>query len=139
MGDRMAGTTEAALEAALEAYFGADATTLGDMDAAATAALWGEPGMMVTDDFIGTVATREELARGLAGAHPQYRAQGLARATHTFVDHAVLSDRLRAHVRWHSWKVDGSPIVDADFEYPLRRDDDGLHAHAGALLSGDEA
>jgi hypothetical protein len=127
-------------EAALEAYFGAYAKTLGDMDAPATAALWGEPGMMVTDDFIGTVADREELARGLAGSHPQYRAQGLARATHTLVDHAQLTERLlRAHVRWHFWKADGSHIVDADFEYVLRRDDDGLHAHVATLLSGDDA
>lgn len=39
------------------------------MDAPATAALWGEPGMMITDDFIGTVATRDELAKGLAGSY----------------------------------------------------------------------
>lgn len=119
----------------LDAYFSDYARTLGAMDAEATAALWGEPGMMVTDDFVGTVATRAELAEGLAAAHPQYREQGLARATHTLVEHAALSDRLlRAHVRWHFWKADGSPIVDADFEYLLRRDDDGLRAHVATLL-----
>ena len=124
--------------AELDAYFRAYAQTLGDMDAPATAALWGEPGMMVTDDFIGTVATREELAAGLAGSQPEYRAQGLARATHTLVDHAVLSDRLlRAHVRWHFWKADGARIVDADFEYLLRRDDDGLRAYVATLRDGD--
>ena len=48
---------------------------------------------------------------------------------------AVLTDRLlRAHVRWHFWKADGSHIADADFEYLLRRDGDGLLAHVATLL-----
>ena len=127
-----------ATEAALEAYFAAYATTLGEMDAPATAALWGQPAMMVTDDFIGTVADRAELARGLASAQPEYRARGLARATHTIVEHAALTERLlRARVRWHFWRADGSHIADADFEYLLRRDDDGLHAHVATLLGED--
>lgn len=51
--------------------------------AVATAQLRGEPSMMLTDGFVGMLATREELAAALAGAQPQYAAQGLARATHT--------------------------------------------------------
>ncbi|MCR8671002.1 hypothetical protein [Agrococcus sp. HG114] len=121
----------------LERYLARYGEALGAMDATATAALWGEPSMMLTDEFAGMLETREQLAAALATAQPEYRAQGLARATHTLVERAELSPRLlRAHVRWHFWKADGEHIADADFEYLLRRDDDGLHAYA-ATLRGD--
>ena len=118
----------------LDDYLARYGASLGAMDAVATAQLWGEPSMMLTDGFVGMLATREELAAALAGAQPECAAQGLARATHTLLDRTELSERLlRVHVRWHFWQADGAHIDDADFEYVLRRDDDGLHAYAATL------
>lgn len=118
----------------LDDFLARYSASLGAMDAEATAELWGEPSMMLTDGFVGMLATRAELAAALAGAQPEYAARGLARATHTLLERTRLSERLlRVHVRWHFWQADGAHIDDADFEYLLRRDDDGLHAHAATL------
>ncbi|GGN81874.1 hypothetical protein [Agrococcus terreus] len=126
--------------AELEHLFAEYGDALGAMDAPATAALWAMPGLMVTDDVVGAVESRERLAEGLAGAYPQYREQGLAAARATILEHRVLSPRLvRALVHWDLLDASGERVDQADFEYLLRRDpdEDAWRIHVAALAVGE--
>lgn len=106
-------------EEAMEAY-----------DAERLAALWGMPGTVVTDDFAGSLDSRAALVEALSQAHPFYRSLGLARVHHTLLELTDLTERLlRVRVRWHFSDVDGKPLTDSEYEYLLRRDDDGIHAY----------
>ncbi|MGS2806412.1 hypothetical protein [Nocardia sp. MW-W600-9] len=40
-------------------------------------------------------------------------------------------------MRWHFRDTAGEPLVDSDYEYLLRRDDDGWHAYVAVAI--DEA
>ncbi|MET8799643.1 hypothetical protein ABZV91_25015 [Nocardia sp. NPDC004568] len=127
-----------ALRAELESFLDEYQSTLSAYDAERTAALWGTPGTIVADDFVGALHSREEMAQGLAQAHPIYQTLGLARVDHTVVDYAELTGSLiRARVRWHFYDSDDALLTDSDYEYLLRRDDEGLRTYVAVAI--DEA
>lgn len=122
----------------LETFLDEYQSTLSAYDAERTAALWGTPGTIVSDDFVGSLHSREEMARGLAQAHPIYQMLGLARVDHTVIDFAELTAALvRVRVRWHFYDSDDGLLTDSDYEYLLRRDDDGLRTYVAVAI--DEA
>jgi hypothetical protein len=54
------------------------------------------------------------------------------------VDYAELTGSLlRARVRWHFYDSDDALLTDSDYEYLLRRDDDGLRTYVAVAI--DEA
>ncbi|WP_327147974.1 nuclear transport factor 2 family protein [Nocardia sp. NBC_01329] len=127
-----------AIREELEAFLDEYQSALSAYDAERTAALWGTPGTIVGDDFVGSLHSREEMARGLAQAHPIYQMLGLTRVDHTVIDYAELTGSLvRARVRWHFYDSDDGLLTDSDYEYLLRRDDDGLRTYVAVAI--DEA
>lgn len=127
-----------AIREELESFLDEYQSTLSAYDAERTAALWGIPGTIVGDDFVGALHSREEMAQGLAQAHPIYQTLGLARVDHTVVDYVELTGSLlRARVRWHFYDSDDALLTDSDYEYLLRRDDDGLRTYVAVAI--DEA
>jgi hypothetical protein len=113
-------------------------SALSAYDAHASAELWGLPGMLIADAFAGALDSREEMAQALTQSYPLYRALGLSRVGHTLIERADLTPRIvRLHVRWHFYGTEDEHLVDGDYEYLLRRDDDGLHAYVAVAM--DEA
>jgi hypothetical protein len=108
---------------------------MGAYDAERLAALWGMPGTVLTDDFAGSLDSRAALVEAFSQAHPYYRGLGLARVTHTLLEHADLTERItRVRVRWHFSGADGEVLTDSDYEYLLRLDDDGIHAYVAVSI-----
>ncbi|WP_040160079.1 hypothetical protein [Nigerium massiliense] len=100
-------------------------TSLTSFDAQASASLWGMPGTLVNDEFVGTIDSRDLMVQGLTQSYPLYRQLELHRVTHTLLERADLTERLvRVRVRWHFHSID-EHLADSDYEYVLRRDDDG--------------
>lgn len=120
----------------IEAYLVEYQEALSAFDAQRSVAQWGAPGTMVSDAFVGTVATTAELAEGLERSYPLYQSLGLASVDHTVLEHVDLSERItRIHVRWHFYDVEGNLLTDSDYEYLLRRDDDGqLRAYVAVAI-----
>ena len=78
------------------------------------------------------------MAQGLAQAHPIYQMLGLARVDHTVIDCTELTGSLiRTRVRWHFYDSDDTLLTDSDYEYLLRRDDEGLRTYVAVAI--DEA
>ncbi|MGW5387074.1 hypothetical protein [Nocardia sp. NPDC003963] len=123
----------------LDAFLDEYQSTLSAYDAERTAALWGTPGTILGDDFVGALHSREEMAQGLAQAHPIYQMLGLARVDHTVIEYAELTDALiRARVRWHFYDSDDALLTDSDYEYLLRRDDEGLRTYVAVAIDETE-
>lgn len=122
----------------IESFLDEYQSTLSAFDAERTAALWGTPGTIVSDEFVGSLHSREEMARGLAQAHPMYQMLGLSRVDHTLLEFAELTAVLaRVRVRWHFYDSDDALLADSDYEYLLRRDDEGWHTYVAVAI--DEA
>lgn len=76
------------------------------------------------------------MAAGLEQSYPFYQSLGPASVGHTLLEQADLTARLtRIHVRWHFYGSDGALRTDGDYEYLLRRDDDGrLKAYVAVAI-----
>lgn len=108
---------------------------LGSFDAERSAGLWGVPATILTDDFAGSLPSRAALADALSQGYPFYRSLGLARVRHTLLEQVDVTPRItRLRVRWHFHGADDELLTDSDYEYLLRRDDDGLHAYVGVSI-----
>ncbi|MBF6226370.1 hypothetical protein IU470_14815 [Nocardia abscessus] len=111
----------------IEAFLVAYQQALSSFDAERSAALWGTPGTIVGDEFVGSLSSRADMAEGLRQSYPLYRALGLARVDHTLLGQVELTARItRLHVRWHFFDAAGALLTDSDYEYLLRRDDDDV-------------
>lgn len=122
----------------VERFLAGYGSSLADFDAKASAEMWGLPGMILSDEFAGTLDSRELMAHGLEQSYPLYRALGLTGVTHTLLEYVQVTARIvRVRVRWHFYGDAGEHLSDADFEYVLRKDDDGLRAYVATAI--DEA
>ncbi len=121
-------------------FFDAYAAALREFDADATAALWGLPGMIVTDDFAGALESRADMAAGLASSYPLYRMLGLESALPEIRAVSALTDRITTvRVRWSYLDADDVVIVTTDYEYLLRDDADGLRVYLAVGIDEAEA
>ncbi|GAA4283434.1 hypothetical protein GCM10022261_09650 [Brevibacterium daeguense] len=128
-----------AIDPAVEQFLVQYESALSTFDAEGSAALWGVPGTMVTDDFVGTLHSREQLAQALEQSYPLYRALGLSRVTHTLLERVDVTPRIiRLRVRWHFFGEPDEHLADSDYEYLLRRDEDGLHAYVAVGIDETE-
>ncbi|GAB2643422.1 hypothetical protein [Nocardia goodfellowii] len=124
-------TTRDEIEVFLDEYQKA----LSTFDAERSAAQWGTPGTIVSDDFVGSLDSTAEMAAGLAQSYPFYQRLGLAGVGHTLLEKTDLTERIvRLRVRWHFHDAQGALLTDSDYEYLLRRDDDGLHAYVAVAI-----
>ncbi|MEU4314100.1 nuclear transport factor 2 family protein [Nocardia sp. NPDC024068] len=123
----------------IESFLDEYQSTLSSYDAERTASLWGTPGTIVGDEFVGALHSREDMAQGLAQAHPIYQALGLSRVDHTIIELAELTAALvRIRVRWHFFDSDDALMADSDYEYVLRRDDEGWRAYVAIDIDAAE-
>ena len=119
----------------LEGFLRTYEEAMGSYDAARLAALWGMPGTVLTDDFVGSLDSRAALEGALSQAHDFYRSLGLARVSHTLLDHTDVTERItRVRLRWHFHGAGDEVLTDSDYEYVLRRDDDGIHAYVAVSI-----
>ncbi|WP_040782493.1 nuclear transport factor 2 family protein [Nocardia pneumoniae] len=110
----------------IEAFLDEYQQALSSFDAERSATLWGTPGTIVSDRFVGSLSSRAEMAQGLRQSYPFYRALGLASVDHTLLGQVEITERItRLRVRWHFFDNAGELLTDSDYEYLLRRDDDG--------------
>lgn len=108
---------------------------LAEFDAEASAALWGVPGTMITDNFVGSLDSRGLMAHGLSQAYPLYRALGLNRVTHTLLERTDITARIsRLRVRWHFYEGE-EHLVDGEYEYVVRHDDDGVRVYVAVAIN----
>jgi len=118
----------------IEAFLDEYEQALSDFDADKSASLWGVPGMLLSDDFVGALDSRSAMAEGLASGYPFYRELGLERVEHTLLGHEDLSERVtRVRVLWHFYSGD-ELLVDGNYEYLIRADDDGPHMYVGVSI-----
>jgi hypothetical protein len=124
-------TSSEELEAHLRAYQDA----LSSYDAKRTAELWGVPGTIVSDTFVGALDSRAAMAAGLEQSYPIYQRLGLHHVEHQTLDRVDLTDRLlRVHLRWLFYDAAGELLTDGHYEYLLRRDDDGLRTYVAVAI-----
>jgi hypothetical protein len=117
----------------LDEFLHGYAEAMGAYDAERLAAMWGMPGTVPTDDSAGSLDSGAPGGSALAGAPVVPR--GLAWANHTLLEQADLTERItRVRVRWHFAGTDGELLTDSDYEYVLRRDDDGIHAYVAVSI-----
>lgn len=84
----------------LERFLDDYQAALAAFDSERSAALWGLPGMILSDEFAGALDSRELMARGLAQSYPLYRELGMGGVEHTLLEHAALTERMaRLRVR----------------------------------------
>ena len=121
-------------------FFDAYAAALREFDADATAALWGLPGMIVTDDFAGALESRADMAAGLASSYPLYRMLGLESALPEIRAVSALTERITTvRVRWSYLDAGDEVIVTTDYDYLLRDDADGLRVYLAVGIDEAEA
>lgn len=127
-------TTRAQVNAFLRAY----GASLRAFDAETSAGLWGEPGMVISDDFAGVLDSREEMAAGLQQGYPRYQQLGLADISHELLGCRAITDKLvLADVRWLFYDGRGRLLTEGLYVYLLRRDRTGLRAYTAVAV--DEA
>lgn len=115
---------------ALDRFFTLYGEALAGFDAEASAALWGEPGTILTDSFAGSLATRKEITQALVQSNQTYREHGLAGVGHELLDLSPVTEKIvRARVRWSFRDANDSVMGTSDYEYLLRDDPEGLHAY----------
>ncbi|AKE88089.1 hypothetical protein ACWDT5_25250 [Rhodococcus aetherivorans] len=115
---------------ALDRFFTLYGEALAGFDAEASAALWGEPGTILTDSFAGSLANRKEITEALTQSNETYRKHGLAGVGHELLDLSPVTDKIvRARVRWSFRDANDAVMATSDYEYLLRDDPDGLHAY----------
>ena len=124
----------------LAEFFDRYAAALREFDAEATARLWGLPGMILTDEFAGSLDSRADMAAGLASSYPLYKLLGLASAAPELRSVSGLTDRIvSVRVRWSYRDEAGEEIVTTDYEYLVRDDADGLRVYVAVGIDEAEA
>jgi len=119
----------------LETHLRTYEQALSSFDAKRTAELWGIPGTIISDAFVGSLDSREAMAAGLEQSYPIYQRLGLHHVEHQTLDRVDLTDRLlRVHVRWLFYDAAGELLTDGHYEYLLRRDDDGLRTYVAVAI-----
>ena len=111
------------------------AVTAGDGQAAAE--LWAIPSMVLGDQDVRAVSSREQLARFFASAKEEYNAQGVTGTRPEVRNLTWLTRELAlVEVRWPWLTEDRHEKGEETSTYVLRRDDRGMLKIQVALLHG---
>jgi hypothetical protein len=123
----------------LEAHLRAYEQALSSFDAKRTAELWGIPGTIISDAFVGSLDSREAMAAGLEQSYPVYQRLGLHNVEHQTLHRVDLTDRLLlVQVRWLFYDSAGDLLTDGHYEYLLRQDDDMLRTYVAVAIDEQE-
>ena len=123
----------------LEAHLRAYEQALSSFDAKRTAELWGVPGTIISDAFVGSLDSREAMAAGLEQSYPVYQRLSLHHVEHQTLHRVDLTDRLLLiQVRWLFYDSAGDLLTDGHYEYLLRQDDDMLRTYVAVAIDEQE-
>jgi hypothetical protein len=123
----------------LETHLRTYEQALSSFDAKRTAELWGIPGTIISDAFVGALDSREAMAAGLEQSYPIYQRLGLDHVEHQTLHRVDLTDRLLlVQVRWLFYDSAGDLLTDGHFEYLLREDDDMLRTYVAVAIDEQE-
>jgi hypothetical protein len=123
----------------LEAHLSAIEQALSSFDAKRTAGLWGVPGTIISDAFVGALDSRDAMAAGLEQSYPVYQRLGLHHVEHQTLHRVDLTDRLLlVHVRWLFYDSAGDLLTDGHYEYILRQDDGELRTYVAVAIDEQE-
>ena len=123
----------------LETHLRAYEQALSSFDAKRTAELWGVPGTIISDAFVGALDSREAMAAGLEQSYPIYQRLGLDHVEHKTLHRVDLTDRLLlVQVRWLFYDGAGDLLTDGHYEYLLRQDDDMLRTYVAVAIDEQE-
>ena len=123
----------------LEAHLRAYEQALSSFDAKRTAELWGVPGTIISDAFVGSLDSREAMAAGLEQSYPLYQRLGLHHVQHQTLHRVDLTDRLLlVYVRWLFYDRAGDLLTDGHYEYLLRQDEVGLRTYVAVAIDEQE-
>jgi hypothetical protein len=119
----------------LEAHLRAYQDALSSFDAKGTAELWGVPGTIISDAFVGSLDSRDAMVAGLEQSYPIYQRLGLHHVDHQTLHRVDLTDRLLlVHVRWLFYDNAGDLLTDGHYEYLLRQDDGVLRTYVAVAI-----
>jgi hypothetical protein len=123
----------------LETHLRTYEQALSSFDAKRTAELWGIPGTIISDAFVGALDSREAMAAGLEQSYPVYQRLGLHHVEHQTLHRVDLTDQLLlVQVRWLFYDSAGDLLTDGHFEYLLREDDDMLRTYVAVAIDEQE-
>lgn len=110
----------------VEQLFGAMAQALTRGDGPGLAALWEAPAMVIEDQAVIAIDSREQVEQLFAAASQQYRGRGIADARPRIANLTWPTERMAlAEVRWSFIDGGGRAIGEEVATYTLRRGDDG--------------
>ena len=123
----------------LETHLRTYEQALSSFDAKRTAELWGIPGTIISDAFVGSLDSREAMAAGLEQSYPVYQRLGLHHVEHQTLHRVDLTDQLLlVQVRWLFYDSAGDLLTDGHYEYLLREDDDMLRTYVAVAIDEQE-
>jgi hypothetical protein len=116
----------------------AEVLTEGDTDG--IAAMWETPAMVIADEFVQGLESKEELANLFAGAREHYNSIGITNTRPEIVRVDEITDRLVVvHVRWPWIDDDGHQMGAENSTYTRGRDSAGDWKIRLAIMHGAEA
>jgi hypothetical protein len=114
----------------VEIFFSRYRQAIEAYDAHRLATFWGFPCMAISDDFVGTFASAEELRASLAQAYAIYQQYGLTRVAYTIKKYEKVSQSLvRVRLTWDYYGKDDRYLISTDNVYLLRQEGEEYRAY----------
>jgi hypothetical protein len=109
--------------------------TAGDGKAVAT--MYEVPALIISDEGVHAITSRDEIATFFAAAKEQYNAQGIVDTRADLIDLERIGKRLLvATVRWPQLDGNHHEVAAESSDYTLRRDDQGRLRIRSVLMRG---
>ena len=123
----------------VEKFFSVYGHALARYDAEASVAMWGRPGLVLSDDFAAVMDDPAATAEAMASSFPLYQELGLSRVTPTDIAVQPLTEKLvQVRLTWRFDESDGSPLTTGDYLYVLRDDEQELRVYVAIGFDEDE-
>lgn len=107
----------------LKSYFNQYGKAVENYDVNATVSFYGFPCFMISDDFVGSLATPDELNQALTQAQGFYKQFDLAKVTYELTKIEIVSEKLvRVRITWNYYDSKDNLLVDSDYVYLLRKE-----------------
>ena len=127
------------LTARLTAFFESYRMALERGDARGMSVLYGYPCLVLTETYVGSQNSAEELRKILSRSHEFFRQFGMARATFKLIASELVTDRIiRARIRWNFFDRHREAICDTDYDYFLRQDEEGLRVYVVVSINEEQ-
>ena len=121
----------------VQSYMEILARALSAGDAKTIATLWDVPALVMSDQGVHAVSTRDEVEAFFSGAKEQYAARGIYEARADIQSTDWVTERLViVRVRWPYVGPTGQEMGEESSTYTLRRDDSGALKMCAIVMHG---